>query len=694
MAWVNGKSGTYNISTNNAPISGYVYWSERYDIANNKSEVSQTAYLHRTNIYDGATYFYSGTVTRSAFFGSEATTTTVVTDMSIPGNTSSNGGDYVQVYSAVKEIPHNADGSMSITLGFSMSNNVGGVAGNSFTVPKTTATVSLTTIPRATKPSLSATTVEIGSKIRITLTPADSSFKHKIRYEFGSLVSQVSGMTSGVDFTSLGTTYHDFTPPASLGSQIPNDLSGTAKLIIYTYKSDGTHIGTETANITIKVPSYTVGVTADYYGNNLLKNHYVQGKSTVRVVGIATTSYGASVNSYYATVNGKTYQGRDITSDVLSSGNAKVSFTATDTRGVTGTYTFSDFWVYEYFAPTITEFYLERQADGTTVVATVKGSVASINGQNAKNIAVTLNGTTFGTDANGVATFTGIPTDSTFTGTARISDSYTSATREVVLPTVAVTMDFHYSGKGAAFGKVAEKENLLDIAWNIKNDSVPTLLGGMGTPIPAKSNINTLSFITPGNYVCALNDTAKTLTNTPTSVAFKMRVYNCLDTWTNVQTGSYMYLIREITDYNGQNWIQYVRKENGDWYYAPWRLLLDSANCTKYPIESGTWYGVWWNWEYTKWSNGEVELFTNYPLDFPELQKQGDYTLWRSIVSMDMSGILKEIITGTCGVQVNGMVPQVCRHSTNLSTAEIVIVTSRYSPAFSITAPIYIKGKY
>lgn len=680
MAWVNGKSGTYNISTNNAPISGYVYWSERYDIANNKSEVSQTAYLHRTNIYDGATYFYSGTVTRSAFFGSEATTTTVVTDMSIPGNTSSNGGDYVQVYSAVKEIPHNADGSMSITLGFSMSNNVGGVAGNSFTVPKTTATVSLTTIPRATKPSLSATTVEIGSKIRITLTPADSSFKHKIRYEFGSLVSQVSGMTSGVDFTSLGTTYHDFTPPASLGSQIPNDLSGTAKLIIYTYKSDGTHIGTETANITIKVPSYTVGVTADCYGNNLLNNHYVQGKSTVRVVGIATTSYGASVNSYYATVNGKTYQGRDITSDVLSSGNAKVSFTATDTRGVTGTYTFSDFWVYEYFAPTITEFYLERQADGTTVVATVKGSVASINGQNVKNIAVTLNCTTFGTDANGVATFTGIPTDSTFTGTARISDSYTSATREVVLPTVAVTMDFHHSGKGVALGKVAEKENLLDVAWEIK------------TGQPAK----TLSNFSYRGINLINSDAENTIANWSNQGNLATSFYN--DASQMTKPSDWGFLVNVTTGQNTTEAHQlWLEQSNGNMLhrggnqsgFGNWRKVLDDANCVKYPIESGT----YWEWEYTKWSNGEIELFADYPLNFPATTQQTTY-LWRSIVPLDMSGILKKIMTGTCCIQVNGMVPQVCRHSVNLATAEIVIVTSREAGAFSITAPIYIKGKY
>jgi len=68
--------------------------------------------------------------------------------------------------------------------------------------------------------------------------------------------------------------------------------------------------------------------------------------------------------------------------------------------------------------------------------------------------------------------------------------------------------------------------------------------------------------------------------------------------------------------------------------------------------------------------------------------------LWRSIVSLDLSAYLKRVISGTCAIQVNGMVPQVCRHGTNLATAEIVIVTSRSSGAFTVSAPLYIIGKW
>ena len=660
MAWVNGKSGTYNISTNNSPISGYVQWTEQYDVVTNKSLVSQVAYLHRTNIYSGETYFYSGTVSRTAFFDSETVATTVVTDMSIPGNTSSSGGAYVQVYSASKEIAHNADGTKSITLGFSMSNNVSGVAGNSFTVPKTTATVSLTTIPRATKPTLSATSVTMGSTMRITLTPADSSFKHKIRYEFGSLVSQVDGMTSGVDFTSQGTTYHDFTPPVSLANQIPNATSGTAKLIIYTYRSDGTHVGTETANITLNVPSYTPSVTdVSVTGNNLLSGAFVQGKSTATIQITAASSYGASIKSYSTVVDGKTYTGSKFTTSALTSTGAKdVVITVIDTRNKLYEYTHkqSAFTVYAYSAPTITEFTLVRQSDGTSVVATVKGSVASVNSKNAKTITVTLNGktqtiTSSSYTINGTTTFTGVSTDSTFTGTAKIVDSYNTVTKDTVLPTVAVTMDFYYTGKGIAFGKVAEAEGFdVDWSWTFRkagkftNSSFAPLTversgSANGAGIKFSNSNGTLGYVGMANAV----DSG-------------------LRRWKADTSTSY--------------------------------TLLDTGNLTDtikdYVTERGTSNG----WEYTKWNSGKIELFATKTLSFADGAKQAD-NLYRSIVSIDLSGLLTNIMSGTCCVQINGMVPQVCRHSSTHTLAEIVIVTSRTFTAFTLTdAPIYIIGKW
>ena len=480
MATVNGKSGTFNIYTNNTSISGYVKWQETYDdstyTTTNKTKITITAYLHRTNIYSGQTYFYGGSVTRTAFFGTETVGGTATADMIVEGSSSngtptSGGGPFTQVYTASKEITHDGDGTKSISIGFSMSNNVTGIAGDSFTVPKTTTTVTLTTVPRATTPTLSATSVTMGSSITVTMTPAATTFKHKLRYDFGSVKGSASGFSIGENFSAAGTTTATFTPPTSLGSEVPSAMSGTGTIYCYTYASDGTHIGTKTLSVTINVPSYTPSISGiTLTGNNLLSSTYVQGKSTATVYAVLNTSYGATTKSVSTVIDGKTYTTIPFTTSVLSNGSKSAAITFTDSRGKSVTATSSSITVYEYAIPNITVFTLTRQSNGTSVDVKVQGTIASINSKNAKTIKVTLNGvtntiTSSSYTINGTTTFTSVPTDSTFNATATFTDSYTTITKSATLPTVAVTMDFLANGKGIAMGKVAEQSELLDVAW-------------------------------------------------------------------------------------------------------------------------------------------------------------------------------------------------------------------------------------
>lgn len=691
MAWINGKSGTYNISTENSVISGYVKWEEQYDEAANKSLVTQTAYLRRTNIYAGDTFFASAVVTRTAFFDSATVGSTETTGMRLPGNTNPGGGTYTQVYTAKKEIAHNADGTKNVTLGFSMSNSETGVAARSFTVPKTTATVTLTPIPRvSTISKVSGTT--LGGQMTVTIAKPVSTFTHQLWYKVGN--------SAWVDLGEFSETTKTFSLAANLAEYFPNSPTGILQLCLRTFNGNIVVDADYYQDVTVNPPAYAPSITAiDFEAVYPLNNTYlVQGKSRLSVDVKAQSSYGATIKKITAKIDGKIYEDFGFISDILTTpGVHKIEVTATDTRDKSATGYSREFTVYEYKAPTITELTFERQADGTTVVATVKGSISPINNANANTATFSLPGSAEGTisaasgySINKSVTFTGVPTDYAVTGAATIQDSYTGATTSRVLRTVEVTMDFHSSGKGVAFGKVAELENTLDVAWKIKNNSVPTLLGGMGEVISANSDINTAAFLAPGNYVCSLNDTAKLLKNAPTSVAFKMSVSNCLDSLTDIQSGSWIYLVREIIDYNAQVYTQYVRKEGGNWVYSAWRTSLDTANCPDYVIERGTYDG----WEYTKWNSGKMELFAEKSLSFPEGAKQGDFPLYRSIVPLNLSGLFTKIMSGTCCIQINGMVPQVCRHSVNLSTAEIVIVTSRTFSAFTITAPVYIVGKW
>ena len=371
---------------------------------------------------------------------------------------------------------------------------------------------SLPTIARATNPTFSATSVEMGKSITITLSPATSSFKHKITYAFGSLTDQTSGVSIGSNFSSAGNTSVAFTPPTSLGSQIPTATSGDCKVTTYTYTSAGAFVGSVTTTVTLTIPSYTPTITGvTLTGNNLLSSTYVQGKSTVTVNATVGTSYGATTKSITTVIDGKTYSGLPFMTSLLSSGSKTASITFVDTRGKSVTATSSAIQVYEYSLPNITDFTLARQSDGTTVIATVKGSISSVNSKNAKAIRVTLNGVTNTVTSssytiNATTTFTNVSTDKTFSAKVVFADSYVSVERDSTLPTVAVTMDFFNDGKGVAFGKVAESSDLLEVAWNgnfKKNLNVEGTLTICGKALEQQSPI----FV---NDISECKDTSKT----------------------------------------------------------------------------------------------------------------------------------------------------------------------------------------
>lgn len=383
------------------------------------------------------------------------------------------GYSTVTLKSGTQTVAHNSDGTKSISYSLSVTDT----SGQSYTSGNASAsgTLALTTIARATTPTLSATSVVANgsNSVTISVAPASSTFKHKVRYDFGSLTGQSSGVSIGSGFSAQGDVSVTFTPPASLCNQIPSAKSGTLTIKLYTYTSSGTHIGTKSVTMTLTVPTYTPTISnVALTGNGLLSGAYVQGKSTLSVAITASSSYGATIKSYSATVDGKTYTSSSFTTGVLSSGSKTVAIQITDSRGYGISYVSSAFTVYAYSAPTITEFSLVRQSDGTTIIATVKGSIAAVNNKNGKAITVTLNGvsktiTSSAYTISGTATFTGLSTDTTYTGTAKIQDSYTSVSKSAVVPTVEVTMDFLYDGKGVAFGKVAENSDFLDLNWNL-----------------------------------------------------------------------------------------------------------------------------------------------------------------------------------------------------------------------------------
>lgn len=306
----------------------------------------------------------------------------------------------------------------------------------------------------------------IGGQTTVNISRAVSTFTHQLWYKVGD--SEWYDLGKGIE------TSKTFTIDIETAKQFPNAVRGTMQLCVRTFDGTTTIGNDYYYPVIVNVPDYEPTISdIKLTGNNLLDGEYVQGKSTLTAEITAASLYGATIKSYSATVDGKTYSGSKFTSAILSSGSKVVSVTVTDTREKTVELSSDQFTVHEYAIPSITEFMVGRSADGTGVLAYVAGKISPVGNKNTINVSVTLNGITKNIsvktyDINHVTTFTDISTDQTFVATATISDWYTSVSRDAVLPTVAVTMDFHNSGRGVAFGKVAEHANLLDVAWDIK----------------------------------------------------------------------------------------------------------------------------------------------------------------------------------------------------------------------------------
>lgn len=112
------------------------------------------------------------------------------------------------------------------------------------------------------------------------------------------------------------------------------------------------------------------------------------------------------------------------------------------------------------------------------------------------------------------------------------------------------------------------------------DDRLFRMLAPHGTEITANKDINTIEFLSVGNYYCILSTTAGTLLNTPEQVAFNMEVFSPINPQIDDETSSsYCYRIRLLTTWEGHVYIQSCFSDGtaGVFTYDSWRRI-DGAN--------------------------------------------------------------------------------------------------------------------
>ena len=486
-----------------------VSWSAAQNVANNTSKITADIYLVQASGWP--LNIASRTDNKITINGKDYTWTS-------PKINKSSGTTHLATVVS-DNIAHNNDGtksvSVSATFYIRFTRSSTGVYYEKITA---TATLNLDTIPRATTPTLSASSVYMGNTVTINLPRAVSSFTHDLAYQF-------AGGSWGAIATGVATSTTWKVP--DLSSKLANASSGVVTIRCIT-KNGSTTIGTTTVNLTVKVPESLsdyptiTAVTVEELSTEVGKDFgaLVQGKSKIKVTITAAGAKGSTIESISTTFQGVTYKGSTWESGVLNAaGDAVMQITVYDSRG-RGVQTTKTITVHTYTKPQITDFEVyrsidpiewEEDSDGEWAVVSYSYSVASLGGANTCTAVVQYKETTAdedewvdlhtGTDLTvegaSFCEFVQFSTDDQFDFRLVVRDHFGDNTESIapaMLPSGDVILDILADGSGIGIGTTATLSGVCDIAWKTR------LRGGtMYVLIPEGANIDELR--TPGRYV-------------------------------------------------------------------------------------------------------------------------------------------------------------------------------------------------
>ena len=275
-----------------------------------------------------------------------------------------NSGATVWVASGTTTVSHNADGSKSISVSASFNN-----ADRDTYLPTTgscSGSLKLTTIPRATTPSIDKPSLDCGGVIKISGTSASSNFSHKVYVTWNGTKIQIGTIASGTTSPSFS-----YTIPTDWEKNIPDSTSGIATFTLETI-SGSTSVGSKSVNATIKVRSSivpTIGTVGISDTNSICAGigQYVQNQSKLKFTIATSGNQGSTITSVSTKFNNQTYTGSTFTTQAIqSSGSIGYTITVTDSRGRSATKSGS-VNVVAYYPPSLTNVSAKRANSGYTV---------------------------------------------------------------------------------------------------------------------------------------------------------------------------------------------------------------------------------------------------------------------------------------------------------------------------------------
>ncbi|MDK2844133.1 MAG: hypothetical protein PWP69_925 [Enterococcus sp.] len=407
-------SGSQSINIHGGAHTLIVEWSASQNIGGNYSTVTANLYIKGNYSYST---IYSGSVAKSVA-------------LVINGNRKNgsaridiNGTEKRLLLSHSVNVGHNADGTKSFRLEGMLNSQITWSGTYYGSEQWTRQDWSLNAIPRASTFNQSADTFNMDGDGTIYISPASTSFTHKLYMFFGNKKVLLK------DNPPVNKNFSVHFNASDFADQIPNADLGVGVLVLETYNGSTMVGGNQRttylrlpANYVPSQPSVSVSdesTVPTKLGVSKTAGIYVKGMSLIRFVCSSNGVLGSTITGYQVQIVNQTFSSSNGTIDVdlakfdIGSGSLNAVVTVTDSRGRTNSRTVS-LNIQNYSAPTINNFSAVRQNNGDVVVITKPVSVSSI-----------LNGTT---NVNGYTVKTEYKLTSATTWTVNRTETNSSAT--------------------------------------------------------------------------------------------------------------------------------------------------------------------------------------------------------------------------------------------------------------------------
>ena len=444
-----------------------------------------------------------------------------------------------------------------------------------------------------------------GGAVTVNISRKSTSYTHTVKWTFGSHTATQTGRTTSASYTI----------PASWLSAIPNAASGTGTVTVTTFNGS-TQVGTAvtasftiTAGVNPSIGSVSMAARGAAYSAGV--SGYIAGYSTALI----TASNVAGVNGSTikkvefirdgAVLSSNTTPTYTYTTGTLTGSSATFSVRVTDSRGRTATKSASAVTIQAYSLPAITANAFRSNSSGTatadgtyiriTASATATPSANSITALTYATKATTASSYSSEANIGNGVTASGFSNTTSYDVRVKATDKLGGvAYKYFTIPTASYTMDFKVGGKGVAFGKVAETDNLVDSAWNIK---APWFDGNWKfvREVNQADDLNTV--IAFGKYAKYSNGSATKPSNCPTDSAFTLYIFSAQGS--TEMNGAYKYGVQLIREFNNLNfYFRFMSTDgNGTLTFGSWtKYKMATADITR---DTSTMSGI----HLQKWEN-------------------------------------------------------------------------------------------